>query len=128
LFSNSTFEYAINPEKKEPTLMAMTKKALEIMEKSDRGFFLLVEGGLIDIAEHKNRMYDTFVEMHEFEEAIRENYSWLVAPEIYVMYIKARQMTDSSETLIVVTADHAHAFTIPGYVPLQESIFGKFLV
>lgn len=36
----------------------------------------------------------------------------------------ARQMTDESDTLIVVTADHEHAFTFSGYSDRGIDIFG----
>ncbi|VDM73452.1 unnamed protein product [Strongylus vulgaris] len=68
-----------------------------------------IPGGNIDIAEHDSHMHLAFGEVYEFEEAIR----------------KAREMTDASETLIIVTADHAHAVTLPGYLPVQKSLFSK---
>ncbi|WKY06680.1 hypothetical protein Q1695_006678 [Nippostrongylus brasiliensis] len=49
-------------------------------------------------------------EMEDFEEAIRT----------------AREMTDRSETLILVTADHAHAFTLPGYLNVNQSLLENF--
>lgn len=36
----------------------------------------------------------------------------------------ARQMTDESDTLIVVTSDHSHAFTYSGYPNRGSDIFG----
>lgn len=36
----------------------------------------------------------------------------------------ARQMTDESDTLIIVTADHGHAFTFSGYPDRGNDIFG----
>ncbi|KAK6057058.1 hypothetical protein COOONC_05428 [Cooperia oncophora] len=71
-----------------------------------------VLGGLIDVGQHLNSMHKTFAEMEAFEDAIRQ----------------AREMTDPSETLILVTSDHAHALTIPGYALLNESIFGNYKV
>lgn len=38
---------------------------------------------------------------------------------------KAVKMTNESDTLIVVTADHAHTMSLSGYAPRTESIFGK---
>ncbi|KIH66056.1 hypothetical protein ANCDUO_03615 [Ancylostoma duodenale] len=64
---------------------------------------------MIDIAEHRNEMRAAFVEVYEFDEAIR----------------KAREMTDPSETLIIVTADHTHAVTMPGYLPVDKDLFGE---
>ncbi|EPB70865.1 alkaline phosphatase family protein [Ancylostoma ceylanicum] len=97
-----------------PRLSEMAAKAIEQLQHDDKGFFLMVEGeslsthvsgGNIDIAEHANQMHLAFAEVYEFEEAIR----------------KAREMTDPSETLIIVTADHGHALTLPGYLPVEKS-------
>ncbi|KAK6060386.1 hypothetical protein COOONC_01954 [Cooperia oncophora] len=111
LFSEGAMEWAIKKKETEPTLKMMTEKAIKIMQSDRKGFFLMVEGGLIDVGQHRNSMHKTFAEMEAFEDAIRQ----------------AREMTDPSETLILVTADHAHALTITGYAFLNESIFGEFL-
>lgn len=39
---------------------------------------------------------------------------------------KAVALTDESDTLIVVTSDHAHTMSISGYAQRTESIFGNF--
>ncbi|RCN30957.1 alkaline phosphatase family protein [Ancylostoma caninum] len=95
-----------------PRLSEMAAKAIEQLQHDDKGFFLMVEGGNIDIAEHANQMHLAFAEVYEFEEAIR----------------KAREMTDPSETLIIVTADHGHALTLPGYLPVEKSLFSSDVV
>ncbi|EYB92000.1 hypothetical protein Y032_0199g1661 [Ancylostoma ceylanicum] len=95
--------------KKVPRLMEMTAKAIEQLQHGEQGFFLMVEGGIIDIAEHQNLINVAFAELYEFDEAIR----------------KAREITDPTETLIIVTADHDHAFTLPGYLPVEERIIGN---
>ncbi|KIH64717.1 alkaline phosphatase family protein, partial [Ancylostoma duodenale] len=89
-----------------PRLAEMTAKAIEQLQHGEKGFFLMVEGGLIDVAEHQNVINAAFTELYEFEEAIR----------------KARTMTDPSDTLIIVTADHDHAVTLPGYLPVSDTI------
>ncbi|KAK6043986.1 alkaline phosphatase family protein [Cooperia oncophora] len=110
LFSESHFPYYLNErlenKKTTPRLHEMTAKAIEVLQRDDEGFFLVVEGGLIDIAEHENWMHVTFSEVYEFEEAVRV----------------ARGMTNPNETLIIVTADHGHALTLPGYSPTKETL------
>ncbi|KAJ1365576.1 hypothetical protein KIN20_025950 [Parelaphostrongylus tenuis] len=113
IFSPSHLPYYLDEllagAKTVPLLWEMTSKAIEQLQNEPNGYFLVVEGGMIDIAEHENMMHVAFKEVYDFEEAIR----------------KARQMTDANETLIIVTADHGHAFTLPGYLDSDETIFGN---
>ena len=37
-------------------------------------------------------------------------------------------MTDEEETLIIVTADHSHVFTMGGYPDIGTDIFGMLTV
>lgn len=83
----------------QPTLLEMTVKALEVLKKNDEGFVLLVEGGRIDHGHHESRARLALEETLEFDKA--------------VAYVKAN--TDEDDTLMVVTADHSHVFTVGGY-------------
>ncbi|VDM69041.1 unnamed protein product [Strongylus vulgaris] len=62
-----------------PTLAEMTIKAIEQLHSGGNGYFLMVEGGSIDIAEHMNTMHLTFGELYDFEEAIRQALEGVVA-------------------------------------------------
>ena len=42
---------AAKPEA-EPSITEMTEAAIKILQKSENGFFLMVEGGKIDVAHH----------------------------------------------------------------------------
>lgn len=83
----------------QPTLEEMTRKAIEHLQENDKGYFLFVEGGRIDIAHHSNMARLALDETIEFSKAINT----------------ARAMTKESDTLIVVTADHSHSFSFAGY-------------
>lgn len=83
----------------EPTITEMTAKAIEILEKNEHGYVLMVEGGLIDQAHHRNFAQMALNETEEFSKVIQ--------------YVKDN--TDEEETLLVVTADHSHTFTVGGY-------------
>ncbi|CAL8134234.1 unnamed protein product [Orchesella dallaii] len=90
----------------DPTLTEMTEKAIEILSKNPKGFFLFVEGGRIDHAHHDNEALRSIWEAVEFDRAIK----------------KGDEMTSDDDTLIVVTADHSHAFSFPGYNVRGENI------
>ena len=69
-----------------------TGKAVEYLEqKSDKGFFLMVEGAKIDYAGHANSVPATIMEMLSFDLAVA----------------RALKFADSNnETLVIITGDH----------------------
>ncbi|KAI8421633.1 hypothetical protein MSG28_009634 [Choristoneura fumiferana] len=79
----------------DPSLADMTRAALSILLKNDKGFFLLIEGGRIDHAHHYNNPYRALDETLELETAL----------------LAALERVNPAETLIVVTADHGHVMT-----------------
>jgi len=93
----------------EPSLSEMTKKAIAILKKNPKGFFLMVEGGLIDTAHHKGNAFRALDETREFANAVRA----------------ALSATDSKDTLIIVTADHSHTLTMGGEPKRGNPILGK---
>lgn len=82
----------------DPSLAEMTRAALSILLKNDKGFFLLIEGGRIDHAHHYNNPYRALDETLELETAL----------------LAALERVNPAETLIVVTADHGHVMTFGG--------------
>jgi alkaline phosphatase len=82
-----------------PSLLEMTEKAIDIMSQNEEGYFLFVEGGRIDHGHHETRAKYAIDETVEFAKAIEA----------------AVKKVNTSETLIVVSADHSHAMTIAGY-------------
>ena len=70
-----------------------TAKAIELLYKDNpKGFFLMVEGGKIDLGGHSNDTYAMMTELLEFDQAVAR------ALEFYKKH--------PEDTLIVVTADH----------------------
>jgi alkaline phosphatase len=93
---------------KEPSLAEMTAAALRLLGgMNGPGFFLQVEGASIDKQDHAQNPCQQIGETVAFDEAIR------VALEF------ARQ---HPQTLIVVTADHAHSSQIVPVVSAVETI------
>jgi len=81
-----------------PRLVDMTVKAIEVLSQDRDGYFLMVEGGLIDKAHHQNLAHEALNETVELSHAVAA----------------AVAMTDPAETLIIVTADHSHGLTLNG--------------
>jgi alkaline phosphatase len=93
----------------EPSLAEMTRKALQVLGRNRRGFYLMVEAGRIDHAHHAGNAYRALTDTIALSEAVRV----------------AREMTREHETLIIVTADHSHTLTIAGYPSRGNPILGK---
>ena len=92
----------------EPSLAEMTTKAIDILRRNPRGFFLLVEGGRIDHAHHANNAARALDDAAAMDDAVKA----------------ALAATNSRDTLIVVTADHSHVFTMAGYPSRNNPILG----
>lgn len=109
LFSDDQMEYSVDRDtNKEPSLVEMMSTAMEVLEKNDKGYFLMVEGGRIDHGHHAGNALRALKETIEFDDAIGQ----------------AMQRTDPGETLIIVTADHSHTLTMGGYAQRGNPILG----
>jgi alkaline phosphatase len=93
----------------EPSLTEMTQKAINILDNNEKGFFLTVESGRIDHGHHAGSAYNALTDTIEFSNAIQA----------------AVDSTNPEDTLILVTADHGHVFTISGYPQRGNPILGK---
>lgn len=94
------FNYKVNGISDDiPTLSEMTMKAIDILSRNPNGYFLFVEGGRIDHGLHDTHAHIAIDETAEFSRTID----------------LARKMVDTNDTLMVVTADHAHTMTVSGY-------------
>ena len=77
----------------EPSLPEMTAKAIELLtkSKSSKGFYLQVEGALIDKRSHANDAAQTLEEMRAFDQAVA---------------VARAFAKHDGHTLVIVTADH----------------------
>jgi alkaline phosphatase len=92
----------------QPSLTQMMLTAMEILERNPLGYFLMVEGGRIDHGHHNANAFRALTETIEFARAIGV----------------AAERTSVDDTLIVVTADHGHVFSIGGYPTRGNDILG----
>ena len=84
----------------EPSLAAMTKRAIDLLDDDKRkGFFLQVEGASIDKQDHATNACGQIGETVAFDRAIG---------------IALDYQEDHPDTLVVVTADHSHTSQIVG--------------
>lgn len=49
-------DYHLDNNPKEPRLFEMTEQAIKVLQKNEKGFYLFVEGGKIDLAHHGNKV------------------------------------------------------------------------
>lgn len=110
LFSSSHMTYMLDrkPDSDEPTLSQMTASAIDRLAKDPDGYFLMIEGGRIDHGHHDGKAAYALSETQEFASAVHV----------------ALSKVDLSNTLILVTADHSHVFTIAGYPTRGNPILG----
>jgi alkaline phosphatase len=80
-----------------PTLAEMTAKAIDLLKANERGFFLQVEGASIDKQDHAANPCGQIGETVDLDEAV----------QVGMEFAKA-----NGKTLVIVTADHAHASQI----------------
>ncbi|XP_072049663.1 alkaline phosphatase-like isoform X2 [Amphiura filiformis] len=92
----------------EPTLLEMTRKALQILQKNDEGYFLFVGGGQIDDAHHYGKAQKALFETLAFDAAVD-----------LVM-----EMVDLRDTLVIVTSTYAQALAYTGYSSRDNPILG----
>lgn len=92
-------ETAIKGFKDMPYLWDTTQKAVETLEKNPDGFFLMVEAGMVDKYEHPLDWQRAIWNVLELDKA--------------VAYAKD-YAKKNPDTLVLVTADHAHSMTVYG--------------
>jgi alkaline phosphatase len=95
-----------------PTLAEMTTAALQTLARSPQGFMLLVEGGAIDWASHRNDMDRMVGEMIDFNQAVTAVIEWVNDPNNGATW---------HNTLVIVTGDHETGYltAAPGAFPDQ---------
>lgn len=110
LFSNSHMQYEVLRDENttQPSISEMTAAAIDYLEALGDGYYLMVEGGRIDHGHHDGVPGLALTETQAFARAVKT----------------ALDKVDLGETLILVTADHSHVFTLAGYPTRGNDILG----
>lgn len=114
LFNESHMRYSADRKNDiggEPSLTEMTAKAIDILDNNPSGFLLVVESGRIDHGHHAGSAFAALNDTIEFSRAVQA----------------AVDGTNADKTLIIVTADHSHVFTMAGYPKRGNPILGKVI-
>jgi len=81
-----------------PTLADMTEAAIQVLQEDKDGFWLMVESGDVDWANHSNNIDNSIGAVLSGDSAVQKIFGW----------IEARDAWDQS--LVIVTSDHGHYF------------------
>jgi alkaline phosphatase len=107
LFDDSHMQYEAD-RSGEPSLAEMTKAAISYLSTNENGFYLEIEAGRVDHANHDGNAFRTLTDGVAFAEAVA----------------MADELTNDEDTLIIVTADHEHAIAFNGYCGRGSDILG----
>ncbi len=111
LFNASHMRYEADRQRAqdEPSLSEMTEAAIRQLQNNPRGYLLIVEAGRIDHAHHAGNAYNALSDTIALSDAVAI----------------ADKLSSAEDTLIIVTADHSHVFTLAGYPKRGNPILGK---
>jgi len=111
LFERSHMQYDTDRAKDkggEPSLAEMTTKAIDMLSKDEDGYVLMIEAGRIDHAHHAGNAYRALQDTVALSDAVKA----------------ALAKVNQDDTLVIVTADHSHVFSIAGYPKRNNPILG----
>jgi alkaline phosphatase len=110
LFNAEHLDFNFDADRsKEPSLAELATFAVrKLQARPGGGYVLMVEGGRIDHAHHLSNAYRALDETVQFAAAIEA----------------VLKLVDLKDTLVLVTADHSHVFTMAGYPPRGNDIMG----
>jgi alkaline phosphatase len=104
---NLTPEYQRTATTSQPRLPEMTSAALALLQRNPEGFFLMVEGSLIDSGNHAENLDYQYGEIRAFDESVQVVLNWInQSPE------------RKQHTLLIVLPDHeTGGFAVKGVGP-----------
>ncbi len=93
-----------------PTLAQMTAAALQVLQENETGFYLMIEPGDVDWANHNNNIDDSIGAVFSGEAAFEEVVKWVEANSNW------------DETALILTADHGHMLVIDNHAALTGKL------
>ncbi|WP_407351068.1 alkaline phosphatase [Luteimonas sp. R10] len=108
-YDHMHFEHDRPRDPGEPSLAELTREAIGRLRSAGDGYVLLVEAGRIDHAHHFGNAHRALTDTIALAEAVDA----------------AVELTSEDDTLVLVTADHAHTLTFAGYPARGNAILGK---
>jgi alkaline phosphatase len=91
---------SFDSENEDPTLAAATQAALEVLASDPDGFFVMIEGGDIDLCDHSHDLRCMIGAMARFDAAVRAA----------VDYVDSASNLSWNDTLLLVTSDHGNGY------------------
>ena len=93
-------EYTAEDISENVTLAEMAVAALRVLEQNEKGFWLLLEAGDVDWANHDNNIDNSIGAVLSGDEAFRVVTDWVDDNDAW------------EETIVILTADHGHYFML----------------
>lgn len=100
--------YSEQEVRENPTLAQMTEAAIKVLSTRREGFWLLVEAGDVDWANHDNNIDNSIGAVNSGEAAVMAITDWV------------EQNSNWQESVLIVTADHGHLFQLKSPQLLAE--------
>lgn len=94
--SNKAETYTPADVSENPTLADMTAAALTVLGKNPKGFWLMIEAGDVDWANHDNNLDNSIGAVNSGDRAFKIVTDWV------------ERHSNWNETVVIVTADHGH--------------------
>ncbi len=86
--------------KENPTLAELTSAAITVLATNDKGFWLMVESGDVDWANHDNNLDTSIGAVKSGDDAVKVITDWV------------EQNSNWQESVLIVTADHGHYLNV----------------
>lgn len=95
-----TEDYTAADLTENPSLAQMTESAIDVLAQNPKGFWLMVEAGDVDWANHDNNIDSSIGAVNSGDAAVKVITDWV------------EKNSNWSESVVIVTADHGHMWNL----------------